>query len=254
MDSAVQVVTAALVVIGSEILSGRTQDANIKVVAERLGAKGITLNEVRIIDDRAEQIISTVNELRRVYDWVLTCGGIGPTHDDITAASIARAFGVELRLDPRAVALLTHHYAPSPVSDARLKMAEIPAGAELIGNPISKAPGFLIGNVAVMAGVPNIMRAMLDDLLPRLEGGAVVLSRTITAAIGESQIAHALSAIQDEFPMVQIGSYPYYRSGGFGTSLVLRSALQDKLDKATAAVRKLVEQLGAVIIDAPPEE
>ncbi|MDI9408897.1 MAG: molybdopterin-binding protein [Candidatus Pacebacteria bacterium] len=254
MTTDIKTVTAAFVVIGSEILSGRTQDANIKVVAERLAAKGITLSEVRIIDDNPDQIITTINQLRHQFDHVLTSGGIGPTHDDITAGSIAKAFGVELCRDPRAVELLTKHYAPSPVTDARLKMAEIPVGAELIANPISKAPGFRIGNVAVMAGVPNIMRAMLDDLLPRLAGGSVVESRTITAAIGESRIAVELEAIQAQFLMVQIGSYPYYRGGGFGTSLVLRSAVQDKLDKATLAVRKLLDQMGAEIIDAPPEE
>ncbi|MDI9349292.1 MAG: molybdopterin-binding protein [Candidatus Symbiobacter sp.] len=244
--------TAAAVIIGNEILSGRTVEGNLNYLAKKLGAKGIHLAEARLIEDDEAMIMATLNELRRRYDYVFTSGGIGPTHDDITALAVAKTFGVELRPDPRAVAILTAHYPPGGLTPARAKMTEIPVGAELIPNPVSKAPGFSLGNVHVMAGVPDIFRAMVDELLPNLAGGAVTLAQTITCAIGESFIAAELAAIQKDFPDVQMGSYPFYRppsqtgsgssgdgsssSSPFGTALVLRSTDAARLDQARDAL------------------
>ena len=253
--------TASAVIIGNEILSGRTREGNLHYLATKLAEKGIALQHVRIIGDEMDDIIDTLNHLRRHYDYVFSSGGIGPTHDDITALAVARAFGVELRRDPRAIAILTAHYPPGGLTEARAKMAEIPVGAALINNPVSKAPGFSMENVHVMAGVPDIFRAMVDELLPNLAGGTITKSRTLNCAIGESLIAADLANLQSEFPDVQMGSYPFYRMvqpenndvkpsgnpqetaparGGFGTALVLRSLDETRLDQAR-------DQLAAIL-------
>ena len=233
-------VTAAFLVIGDEILSGRTKDKNIGFLAEYLTAIGIDLREVRIVPDIREKIIEAVNALRPQYTYVFTSGGIGPTHDDITADSIAAAFGVPIDVDPRARAILEAHYPPGQLTEARLRMARIPQGADLIENKVSKAPGFRIGNVHVMAGVPSIMQAMVDAIVPTLKTGTKILSRSVDAELPESRIALQIGEIQDRFPQTMIGSYPRAQDGRFTTQIVIRSRDETILAEATAAVEAVV--------------
>jgi molybdenum cofactor synthesis domain-containing protein len=240
------IVTAALLVIGDEILSGRTKDKNIGYIAEYLTAIGVDVREVRVVPDIEAEIVAAVNALRHRYDHLLTTGGIGPTHDDITADSVAKALGVSIDHDPRAVAILEERYGKADLNEARMRMARIPTGATLIANPVSKAPGFSIGNVHVMAGVPTIMQAMLDDLATRLPTGKKMLSRTIPAGMGEGRIAQGLREVQDAFPDVIIGSYPNFepgRTGGFTTNIVCRSRDEARLIAAEAAVKALIDKL-----------
>ncbi|MCA3647853.1 MAG: competence/damage-inducible protein A [Methylobacterium sp.] len=230
-------VTAAILVIGDEILSGRTKDKNIGYIAEYLTNSGIDLREVRVVPDVEEEIVGAINALRLRYTYLFTTGGIGPTHDDITADCVARAFGVSIAVDERAVNVMLDRYKREELNEARLRMARIPAGAELIDNPISKAPGFMIGNVIVMAGVPNIMQAMLDDVAPRLRTGSRVLARTVDAAgLGEGIYAGGLAAIAVAHPAVSIGSYPAFQAGGFRNQIVLRSRDEAALEAAEKAV------------------
>jgi molybdenum cofactor synthesis domain-containing protein len=236
-------VSACVIIIGNEILSGRTHDANLPYLAKALNGVGIRVMEVRVVRDDERAIIEAVNACRAAYDYVFTTGGIGPTHDDITAASIAKAFSVPIKRDSRAVDLLTRHYAAANLNEARLKMAEVPEGATLIDNPVSSAPGFRIGNVFVLPGVPSILQAMVDGLVVTLRGGDPVLSRTISAFATESAIAGPLSAVQEAHPQVEIGSYPFLRSGRFGVSLVVRSTNRPALDAAAAAVAAMLRGL-----------
>ena len=236
--------TAAILIIGDEILSGRTADQNTPWLAERLDTHGIKLCEVRVIPDDADAIIHAVNVLRPKYDYLLTTGGIGPTHDDITADSMAKAFGVPLYEDPEARKVLEEHYGETDLNEARLKMAIVPEGATLIDNPVSAAPGFIMDNVYVLAGVPRIMQGMVDTFIQDLAGGNPMQSNTVTCTLGESQIAKELGDIQDEYPDVSIGSYPQYRRGVLGLSIVLRSANLELLDNATQKVIATVEELG----------
>ncbi|WP_417689983.1 competence/damage-inducible protein A [Roseibium sp.] len=238
-------VTAGFLVIGDEILSGRTKDKNIGFLAEYLTAVGIDLREVRVVPDITERIVEAVNELRARYTYVFTSGGIGPTHDDITADSIAAAFGVSVDVDPRAKAILEAHYPPGQLTPARLRMARIPAGAELIENPVSKAPGFTIGNVHVMAGVPSIMQAMVDAVVPTLKTGRKMLSTHIDADVPESRLAERIGEIQKEFPATLIGSYPRTNDGRFTTQIVVRSRDEAELAKAAKAVGEAVAQATA---------
>ena len=232
---------ACMIIIGNEILSGRTQDLNLAFLGKRLNKVGIRLAEVRVIPDEQEVIINTLNECRVKYDYVFTTGGIGPTHDDITSASVAKAFGLPLIRDPEAVALLRQHYAnPKDLNKQRMKMCEVPEGAKLVDNPISKAPGFQIENVFVLAGVPRIMQAMYEALKERLITGKPMRSRTIVAFIGEGVLAKDLGDIQNSHSETEIGSYPFIRDGKLGTALVLRSANQKALNEATRAVTDLV--------------
>ncbi|WP_417671784.1 competence/damage-inducible protein A [Roseibium sp.] len=235
-------VTAGFLVIGDEILSGRTKDKNIGFLADYLTAIGIDLREVRIVPDITEHIVEAVNELRARYTYVFTSGGIGPTHDDITADSIAAAFGVSIDVDPRAEAILEAHYPPGELTPARLRMARIPAGADLIDNPVSKAPGFRIGNVHVMAGVPSIMQAMMDAIAPTLKTGRKMLSNYVDADIPESRLAERIGQIQKDFPQTLIGSYPRTNDGRFTTQIVVRSRIEEELKKATAAVEEAVAE------------
>ncbi|WP_289035795.1 molybdopterin-binding protein [uncultured Roseibium sp.] len=235
-----QEVTAAFLVIGDEILSGRTKDKNIGFLADYLTTIGIDLREVRIVPDVTEKIVDAVNELRAGYTYVFTSGGIGPTHDDITADSIAAAFGVPIDVDPRAKAILEAHYPPGQLTPARLRMARIPEGANLIDNPVSKAPGFRIENVHVMAGVPSIMQAMVDAIAPTLKTGRKMLSRYVDADVPESRLADQVGEIQIRFPETLIGSYPRTNDGRFTTQIVIRSRDEDTLEEATAAVREAV--------------
>ncbi len=219
-----KIVTAAVLVIGNEVLSGRTKDANLHHLAVELNALGIRLMEARIVADIEDRIVDAVNDLRARYDYVFTTGGIGPTHDDITAQSLAKAFGVRLLRHPDAVRLLAARFANrADLNEARLRMANVPEGGILITNPISAAPGFQIGNVFVMAGVPAIMQAMFQGLRARLVGGAAMRARTIVTDLPEGKIAAALSALQDRHPETEIGSYPGYSIDGFRVSLVIRA-------------------------------
>lgn len=219
-----RVVTAALVVIGNEILSGRTQDANLAFLGRELNEVGIQLREARVVPDVEADIVEAVNACRARHDHVFTTGGIGPTHDDITAAAVAKALGRPLVRHPEAERRLRAYYPPEKLNEARLKMADTPEGAELIDNPVSVAPGFRVENVHVLPGVPSILQAMFAGLKPRLRGGAPVLSRTVTVFCPEGEIAKPLGEIQARHPKVEIGSYPFMRQDRFGTSLVLRSS------------------------------
>ncbi len=233
--------TAAMLVIGDEILSGRTRDANMHHLAGRLSAHGIDLCEVRIVADKQDAVVDALNALRSAWDHVFTSGGIGPTHDDITADCVAAAFGVgiDIRDDARAVLATNYPGGAADLTPARLRMARIPDGATLIDNPVSKAPGFRIGNVHVMAGVPKIFAAMLEGVVSELAGGAPLLSESVRIDRGESDVAEALGAIAARFDDVSIGSYPFQRDGRFGTNIVLRCPDRDRLDAATNEVRVL---------------
>lgn len=238
MSGAVELVTAGILVIGDEILSGRTKDKNIGYIAEYLTGIGIDVSEVRVVPDIEDEIVSAVNALRARYTYVFTTGGIGPTHDDITADAVAKAFGVPIHVDPRARAMLLEYIRPEDLNEARLRMARIPAGAELVPNPVSKAPGFWIGNVIVMAGVPTIMQAMLDQVAPKLRTGVQVLSETVRANAREGDIGGPLKLIAEAHPNVTIGSYPFLDEDGRPNSnLVVRSRDPEKLAAAVAAVR-----------------
>lgn len=231
-------VSAALLVIGDEILSGRTKDKNIGYIAEYLTGMGIDLSEVRVVPDVPEKIISAINTLRAEYTYLFTTGGIGPTHDDITADCVAAAFGVAIDEDERALDKLRERYAEEELTPARRRMARIPAGADLVENPISKAPGFRIGNVITMAGVPSIMQAMLDNVAPTLEGGVKMLSAALsTGGLPEGVYAAALGEVAKAHPGVSIGSYPSFRDGGFHNEIVLRSRDAALLEVAKAAVQ-----------------
>lgn len=235
---------AALLILGNEILSGRTVDANTPWIAERMTERGILLAEVRIIPDVDHLIISSVNELRAKYDYVFTTGGIGPTHDDITAECVAKAFGVPLVRDPEAYEMLENYYGIEDLTPARAKMALVPQGAALIPNPVSGAPGFICENVHVMAGVPRIMQSMMDHVLNQIKNGKPILSNSISCSLPESKIADDLGQLQARYPDVDIGSYPHYRSGMVGLSLVLRGTHNENLDLATSEVIAIIKKHG----------
>ncbi len=207
------------------------------------------LREARVIPDIEETIIATVNECRAAYDYVFTTGGIGPTHDDITAAAVAKAFGLKLIRNPEAVALMRAQHRAGDLNEARLKMAETPEGATLIENPVSRAPGFRVENVFVMAGVPMIMQAMLDNLRHDLVGGTPVISRTIGCDLAEGIIAKGLGALAARHPDLDVGSYPFYRRGGFGVSVVLRGTEADELEAAAGELRALILELGGTPVE-----
>lgn len=238
--------TAGIVVIGDEILSGRTRDTNSGVIAAFLTEAGIDLREVRVVPDDQPAIVEAIDALRRRYTYVLTTGGIGPTHDDITADAVGAAFGRKVIHDPRAVEILRAHYAtPEALTEARLRMARMPEGAELIDNPLSKAPGFQVENVFVMAGVPKIMEVMLLDVAKRLTGGVPVRSETIDCPFGEGTIGTALAAVAAAHPATTIGSYPAFDGRGFSTKLVVRSRDADALAAAVAAVHAMLAAIAA---------
>jgi molybdenum cofactor synthesis domain-containing protein len=233
--------TAAMLVIGDEILSGRTLDTNTQHLAARLTQMGIRLSEVRVVPDVQEVIVGAVNTLRAAYTHVFTSGGIGPTHDDITADCIAAAFGVKIGIRDDARAILQAHYDRSGLefNAARQRMARIPDGATLIDNPISAAPGFTIGNVHVMAGVPDVFHAMVASVLPTLTGGAPLLSQTLRVMRGEGEVAAPLGAIAADFPNLSIGSYPFQHKGAYGTNIVVRGTDGGMIDRAMARVAAL---------------
>ncbi|KZY32356.1 molybdopterin-binding protein [Roseovarius sp. HI0049] len=232
--------TAAMLVIGDEILSGRTRDANMHHLAKVLTERGIDLREVRVVSDDPDAITNAVKTLSKSYDHLFTSGGIGPTHDDITADNVARAFGTPIDVRDDARALLEAHYEKSgqTLNDARLRMARIPDGATLIDNPVSAAPGFTLENVHVMAGVPRIFEAMLESVLPKLTGGAPVLSQTLQIMRPEGDIAGPLADLAGRYPDLSMGSYPFQREGAFGANVVLRGPDPERLDAAMAELRK----------------
>jgi len=241
-----KIYTAALLIIGNEILSGRTTDANTSYIASRLNALGIRLCEVRVVPDVEVEVVDAVNALRARYSYVFTTGGIGPTHDDITADCVAKAFDVALEENAEARRRLEERYAETGIelNEARLRMARAPVGAVLIDNPVSAAPGFQIGNVFVMAGVPKIMQAMFESLRERLVGGDPLISRSISCHLPEGKIAQGLGEIQARHAGVDIGSYPSYSSSGFGVAVVLRHSNRTVLDAAAAEVIELIRDLG----------
>ena len=248
-----RIVTACVLIIGNEILSGRTQDANLAHIAQTLNEAGVRVTEARVIPVDEDVIVNTVNEVRQRFDYVFTTGGIGPTHDDITAECIARAFGVPLEMHPEIEAMIRQRPAPEDVMNARLRMARVPKGAQLVDNPLAGPPGFQIENVFVMAGIPSVMRGMLSTVGDRLEGGRPVRSRAVTVHLGESQVADDLRAIDAAHPDVDLGSYPFYRNDVYGTSLVMRGTDEAELDAMAEEVRAMARRLGAEPIDGEPE-
>ncbi|HVM82006.1 MAG TPA: competence/damage-inducible protein A [Stellaceae bacterium] len=246
-----KIVTASVLIIGNEILSGRTQDVNLNYLAKGLNEAGVRLLEARVVPDVPEAIVAAVNEVRARYDYVFTTGGIGPTHDDITSECVARAFGVPLILHPEAARILEAHYQKRGLefNAARRRMAQVPEGAELVLNAVSLAPGFRIGNVYVLAGVPQVMQAMFESLKGGLRGGRPVLSRTISCGLAEGALAEGLGAIQARHPDVDIGSYPWYRRGAYGVSLALRSPEPARLAAAGDEVAALVRALGGTPVE-----
>jgi molybdenum cofactor synthesis domain-containing protein len=234
-------VSAAVLVIGNEILSGRTQDSNLAYLATRLNDYGIQVREARVVPDVEQAIVDAVNALRERHDYLFTTGGIGPTHDDITAECIAEAFGVDLVIHPEIAARIERRPAPPDIMAARMRMARVPEGATLIDNLTGGPQGFRIENVFVMAGIPAVMQAMLGSLEGKLQGGAVVRSRSVTAHLGESQIAEALRAIQARHPSIDLGSYPFFRADRYGTTLVMRGTDEAGLEAM------LQEVCGAIV-------
>lgn len=240
-----KIVTAALIIIGNEILSGRTKDKNMGFIADQLTRLGIRMMEARIVADIPEDIVEAVNNLRARYDYVFTTGGIGPTHDDITADCIAQAFGVGISEHPEAVALLSARYKnPADFTYARRRMTRVPHGGVLVENPVSTAPGFRVENVYTFAGIPAVMQAMFASIEHELVGGDPLLSRAVSAYLPEGIIAQPLEKIEKDFPGIEAGSYPFQRDGRFGSSLVLRSTDEALLAKATDALKAVIIELG----------
>jgi molybdenum cofactor synthesis domain-containing protein len=237
-------VTACVLIIGNEILSGRTQDVNLNHIALTLGEWGIQVREARVIPDVESVIIETVNETRAIHDYVFTTGGIGPTHDDITADCIADAFGVNLVVHPDIASRIEKRPAPPDVMASRMRMARVPEGATLIENPTGGPQGFRIENVFVMAGIPAVMQAMLSSLEGKLQGGPMVHSRSVTAYLGESQIAGALREIQARHPGVDLGSYPFFHADRYGTTLVIRGTDEPELETMLEAVKAAIVEAG----------
>jgi len=240
--------TATVIIIGNEILSGRTQDTNLSFIGRHLDLLGIRLVEARIIPDVEQVIIDTVNEFRSAYNYVFTTGGIGPTHDDITAQSIAKAFGIHLERNPEAVVRLEKYYDPDRINETRLKMADIPAGAVLIDNPISGAPGFQVENVFVMAGVPTIMQLMFEGIEDRLTGNVPILTASVATNLGESSLAEDLGKLQQRYPDINIGSYPYFKKGKLGVNVVMRTTDSNRLNELREQVCQMVLRLGGRVL------
>src|SRR5215472_1605633 len=246
-DAAAKIITAGILVIGDEILSGRTKDRNIGYIAEYLTTIGIDLREVRVVADDEDAIVEALNALRTRYTYVFTTGGIGPTHDDITADSVAKALGIAIDYDPRAVALLKERYAATgtELNEARMRMTRVPKGAELVPNSVSAAPGFWIDNVIVMAGVPTIMQAMLDAAAPKLKTGIKMLSETVRADCREGDVGTELGEIAKAHPDVMIGSYPFMDARGPNTHIVVRGRDPARLAAAKAAIEDMLERVRA---------
>ncbi|BCW88247.1 Putative competence-damage inducible protein [Alphaproteobacteria bacterium SO-S41] len=241
--------TAAILLIGDELLSGRTQDLNLAYISKKLNEVGVQVREARMVPDVEAEIVAAVNALRARYAYVFTTGGIGPTHDDITADSISAAFGVPCYYHPDAYALLEANYPPGEFTEARKRMARTPVGASLIPNPVSRAPGFRVENVFVMAGIPRVMHVMLEGALPVLEGGRPVVSRSIGVYLPEGRFGTGLGALQTRFPDVSIGSYPFLRDGRYGASIVVRGQDPARVAEAAEDVRVMLSGIGGAPFD-----
>ena len=233
-------IIAGIIIIGNEVLSGRTKDINTSTISTWLNSLGIEVKEVRVIPDDAKIIIDTVNELRKKFNYIFTTGGIGPTHDDITAESISNAFNLEYGFHKEAFSILESYYKPGEFTEGRQKMAKMPTTAKLIINPSSGAPGFYVENVFCLPGVPSILKSMLGGLNNILVGGDPVLSKTLNLRTVESEIAKSLTDVQNKNKEVEIGSYPFFRAGKLGVSIVLRSTDQDKIDECNDQILKFV--------------
>jgi molybdenum cofactor synthesis domain-containing protein len=241
--------TAATIIIGNEILSGRTQDQNISYLGKELEKLGIVLDEVIIIPDVEQTIIDKIKHYSDNYDYVFTTGGIGPTHDDITTESIAKAFNVKALRNPEAVAIMEQYYEPGMLTEARLKMADIPEGASLIDNPVSGAPAYQINNIFVLAGVPSIMQGMFQSLVNRLIGGPPILTASICTNLTESKLAEGMTNIQNECEEVSIGSYPYFKRGELGVNIVLRSTDKTLLCKQLDLIEVLINETNGKVLE-----
>ena len=233
-------VNAAIVIIGNEILSGRTQDINLATISKWLNSLGVGVMEVRVIPDIEINIVETINELRRNFDYVFTTGGIGPTHDDITAESVSKAFGLKHEINKEAFKILENYYKPGEFNEGRQRMTKMPSKCKLILNPTSGAPGFFVENVFCLPGVPSILQSMLGGLKNNIVGGKTILSHTINLQTVESQIAKPLSEVQDKNKNVEIGSYPFFKAGKLGVSIVLRSDNQSKIDDCKLQILKFI--------------
>ena len=242
-------VNAAILIIGNEILSGRTQDTNTSTLATWLNSIGVKVNEVRIIPDQEDIIVETLNLLRKSNNYVFTTGGIGPTHDDITAQSVAKAFGLKYELHKEGYKILEAYYQPGEFNEGRQKMIWMPANADLILNPTSGAPGFSVENVFCLPGVPSIMKSMLGGLKNKIVGGDPILSYTISLKTVESEIAKSLTKVQEENQDVEIGSYPFFHAGKLGVSIVLRSENQSKIDQCNSQILKFVSDKKIEVVD-----
>ena len=242
-------VNAAILIIGNEILSGRTQDTNTTTIALWLNSIGVKVQEVRVIPDIEKIIIETVNELRKLNDYVFTTGGIGPTHDDITAASISKAFGLDYEIHQEAFKILEAYYKPGEFNKGRQKMIWMPKNANLILNPTSGAPGFNVENVFCLPGVPSILKSMLGGLKNLIVGGDPILSHTISLRTVESEIANSLTKVQDDNVDVEIGSYPFFQAGKLGVSIVIRSEDQSKIDNCNSQILKFVNEKKIEVVD-----
>ena len=242
-------VNAAILIIGNEILSGRTQDTNTSTLANWLNSIGVKVNEVRVVPDIEKKIIDTLNVLRTENDYVFTTGGIGPTHDDITAQSVAKAFGLKYEVHKEAFKILEAYYKPGEFNEGRQKMVWMPENAELILNPTSGAPGFSVKNVFCLPGVPSILKSMLGGLKNRIVGGQPILSQTISLRTVESEIASSLTKVQDKNKEVEIGSYPFFHAGKLGVSIVLRSEDQSKIDFCNSQILEFIKEKKIEIVD-----
>ena len=249
MKKANKKINAAIIIIGNEILSGRTQDVNVIFLSKWLSDLGVRVEEVRVIADEQEAIVNCIKEVRKKFEYVFTTGGIGPTHDDITSRSIAKAFGVSYGYHKEAYAILEKYYKPGEFNDGRKKMAMMPDKVTLIYNPSSAAPGFIIGNVYCLPGVPSILKAMIDGLKNRIVGGKKILSKTISVRTVESEIAKPLEDVQNKFLQVQIGSYPFFRSGKVGVSIVLRSTEWNLIEDCSKQIKSFIQQKKIKIIE-----
>ena len=242
-------VNAAILIIGNEILSGRTQDTNTSTIATWLNSIGVTVGEVRVIPDIENTIIDTINTLRTTYDYIFTTGGIGPTHDDITAESVSKAFGLKYEIHNEAYKILESYYKPGEFNEGRQKMVWMPENANLILNPTSGAPGFNVENVFCLPGVPSILKSMLGGLTNSIVGGEPILSLTISLRTVESEIANSLSKIQNDNQDVEIGSYPFFQAGKLGVSIVIRSEDQSKIDNCNSQILKFVDEKNIEVVD-----
>ena len=243
------IANAAIIVIGNEILSGRTQDINVSFLCKWLNDLGVRVTEVRIIEDNEDSIVKNVNELKNKFKYIFTTGGIGPTHDDITSKSIAKAFNIKYDFHKEAYEILEKYYTPEKFNEGRKKMAKIPENAKLIYNPSSGAPGFIVKNVFCLPGVPSILKSMTEGLKDKIIGGKKILSKTISVQTVESEIAKSLGTVQDDFKNVEIGSYPFFRLGKIGVSIVIRSTEKKQIDDCYKQIINLIEKKEIHIID-----